>query len=231
MTVQFHLPNGWRASTPWQPISDRRNAFSVDDANDLTEAFILAGTHDERRINLDRAEMTVAVGGEMKPAAPLLCSSAENVLNAFTNLFGEVPETRKLLVANLGYGPGSMGGGLFNRSISLLIGDKMTLENRSFWGQFVAHELFHIWNGAEAILVEIAGKPVRTHHDILIALADRHPGETVSIVLLRDGQNLTLERFLGGTSEEEYGALVELTPRSQESAGPTILSAILAPTD
>jgi len=47
------------------------------------------------------------------------------------------------------------------------------------------------------VIVEVAGRPVRTDDDLLLALDRRRAGETVSVTVLRDGERLSLDVELG----------------------------------
>jgi len=61
-------------------------------------------------------------------------------------LGGTVPG-RTLIVVNRQEREHSFDGGVFGRSVSMLLGDEPNKENIERWVPFIAHELFHLWNG------------------------------------------------------------------------------------
>jgi len=145
--LSFELPAGWRVSTPWQPVDGKRHTFYVKDRDDLTESFVLAGTHSEHLAKSGDTEILLAIGGRFKKAKDVMQSTVEDFLNAYTKLFDGAPKNRMLLVANPYDKRGSMDGGVFGRSISLLMGGDLNEAGRSRWAPFVGHEVFHVWNG------------------------------------------------------------------------------------
>jgi predicted metalloprotease with PDZ domain/beta-lactamase regulating signal transducer with metallopeptidase domain len=149
--VQFHLPQGWRVSTPWEARSGEANAFHALDERDLVESFLLAGSHAQRRIQSGDAEVVLAVGQGVEGEGAGLSELAQSILDSARGLFGGTPPGRKLLVANLGGSQGSLNGGVFGNSISLLSDHPFEREGRSGWAPFVAHEIVHLWNGGAGL--------------------------------------------------------------------------------
>jgi len=145
--LSFELPDGWRVSTPWQLVEGKRHTFYVKDHDDLTESFILVGTHFEHLAKSGDTEILLAIGGRFKKAKNVMQSTVEGFLKAYTELFGGAPKNRMLLVANPYDRNGSMDGGVFGRSISLLMGNNLGDASRNRWAPFVGHEVFHVWNG------------------------------------------------------------------------------------
>jgi predicted metalloprotease with PDZ domain len=147
ITVGFDVPAGWRVSVPWQPLQSQAHVFRVKDNMDLTEAFILAGTHLEYSINVDQAEIVLALGKKLQATAEILRETTKTILIACARFFGDIPKTRKLIVVNKYDRKNSLDGGVVGNSVSMLFGYMPDRENIAQWLPFVAHELFHIWNG------------------------------------------------------------------------------------
>ena len=145
--VQFDVPENWHVSTPWNRIENKRHQFAVTDQSDLIESFLLLGTHAERIAKSDEAEVVLAIGEDFKAAADEIQGTIEAFLKAYTTVFAGTPNGRMLFVANPYDRKGSMDGGVFGRSISVLMGGTPNENNRHFWMPFVGHEIFHIWNG------------------------------------------------------------------------------------
>src|SRR5262249_50829133 len=63
--VEFRLPKGWRVSTPWEPVAGRESVFRVRDFEQLTEAFILAGKHEQRIAKCGETQVVIALGSDL----------------------------------------------------------------------------------------------------------------------------------------------------------------------
>jgi predicted metalloprotease with PDZ domain len=147
VTLRFDLPDQWRASTPWQPAPGKASAFSLKDQDELTEAFAFAGTHIEEQARIGDMEITLAIGTKMKPSGELLRTSSQNLLDCCVELFGGTVSGRTLIVVNRQETEHSFDGGVFGRSVSMLMGDVPDKKNIERWVPFIAHELLHLWNG------------------------------------------------------------------------------------
>ena len=147
VTLRFDLPDQWHVSTPWQPAAGEASAFSLKDQDELTEAFVFAGTHIEEQARIGDMEITLAFGTKMRTSGELLKTASQNILDCYAELFGGKVPGRMLIVVNRQQREHSFDGGVFGRSISMLMGDMPNRENIEQWVPFVAHELFHLWNG------------------------------------------------------------------------------------
>lgn len=148
IAVHFSLPTSWRASTPWQPSSDEQSTFLLQDEEDLTEAFILIGTHDEVVARVNDTEILLAIGGSLKESETTIQGAVREFIQACNQLFGGSPKSRILIVINPYDRPQSLDGGVVGNSVSILAGDPLDSTNRNQWSQHFVHEVFHIWNGS-----------------------------------------------------------------------------------
>ncbi len=147
VTLRFDLPDRWHVSTPWQPAPGEVSAFSLKNADELTEAFIFAGTHIEERARVGDMEITLALGTKLEPSKELLKTASQKLLNCCVELFGGTVPGRTLIVINRQEREHSFDGGVFGRSVSMLLGDEPKKENIEQWAPFIAHEVLHLWNG------------------------------------------------------------------------------------
>ena len=145
--VRFDLPDGWRVSTPWLSVPDQTATFFLRHADELTEAFIFAGNHIEERAQAGDTEIILALGTKMSGAGELLQKTSQELLNAYAKLFGGTVPGHTLIVINPQDREHSFDGGVFGRSISMLMGDEPNKSNIERWAPFIAHEVFHLWNG------------------------------------------------------------------------------------
>jgi RNA polymerase sigma factor (sigma-70 family) len=160
--LRFDVPDGWYVSTPWKPelrvVTECENrsaktlfsySFAVKDQDDLTESFILAGTHLQLMAKSSDTEILLAIGGSFKESATVIQSTVEGFLKAYTSIFDGAPESRMLFVANPNpfVKKGWMHTGVFGRSLNLLRGGALDVASRYHWTPFIGRELFHVWNG------------------------------------------------------------------------------------
>jgi predicted metalloprotease with PDZ domain len=147
ISVHFDIPTGWRVTTPWQSIKSQNNSFSVKDEVDLAESFILAGTHIESQVSMKDTELLIAIGGWLKESMQILQETVKKFPEPFTKLFHGAPKGRMLIILNPFNEKDSLTGSIFGRCVSALGGYPLTIENKTKWVHFFAHEFFHIWNG------------------------------------------------------------------------------------
>jgi len=147
ITVRFNLPDGWHVSTPWQSVPGQAFTFFLKDEDELTEAFVFAGTHIEEQAKVGDMDILLALGNKFKRSKGVLQGTAQKLLNAYVELFGGTVMGRTLIVVNHQDRKGSLDGGVFGRSVSMLMGDEPNEVNIERWAPFIAHEVFHLWNG------------------------------------------------------------------------------------
>ena len=143
--LYLDVPDNWHVSTSWQRIGNDGHRFAVTDEDNLMSAYLLLGTHSERMVKSDEAEIVLALGGRFKASMDEVQRTVGSLLQAYSGVFGGTPQDRMLFVAN----PDEKhhGGGVSGNSISVLMGGSLDETNRSFWVPLVAHEVCHIWNG------------------------------------------------------------------------------------
>ena len=147
ISIYFNLPNKCHVSTPWQPNPNKKDSFFVENENQLTDAFIFVGNHIEAKVQVDSTETLLALGNEFKQSKDILQETVQKLLSAYSNLYGGSVPSKTLIVINHQDKKGRLDGGVFGRSVSMLVGDEPNKENIYNWSPFIAHELFHIWNG------------------------------------------------------------------------------------
>jgi predicted metalloprotease with PDZ domain len=147
ITVNFELPNTWQISTPWRPLAISKSGFSVPDEKMLTESFLFIGSQLQEQMYLGNTKILLAMDNVMEPSRKILQRQIKTLLMAYNNLFGETPDARILIVTSLYDKRNSFDGGVFGSSISMLFGDTPSEKNMYQWVPFLAHELFHLWNG------------------------------------------------------------------------------------
>jgi len=151
--VEFRLPRGWYASTPWQRIGRRGHKFRVKNQETLTKPYILIGKHSEVVAKSGNIQVVIAIGSRLKASKNEMQNSVQNILNTYSEFFNGGPSMPLLFIVNpyeeklgnriVGHGNG--------RSISIQMDQNLVEPNRHVWGPFLTHEVFHIWNGLTAL--------------------------------------------------------------------------------
>ncbi len=144
--VRFHLPEGWKASTPWEPIPGERNAFALKGDDEMAESCILIGTHLERELRVDQTVVTMALGGDVQAHEGTFDECISKSLGAFRGIFDDAPMGRFLVVMNE-VGKGTWGAGAFPHSISVLAPARIEGANKDLLLGALSHEILHLWNG------------------------------------------------------------------------------------
>ncbi len=147
ITIHFDLPPGCRLSTPWESLPADPCMFVAKDEVALTESFVLVGDHAKARVQVRSVDALLAVDRSLQPSLPLLEGTLTNLLTACDGVFGGSPSTRSLVVVSTHPKKDRFDGGVFGNSVSLLLPEAPTMDNRRLWVPFLAHELVHLWSG------------------------------------------------------------------------------------
>jgi predicted metalloprotease with PDZ domain len=142
--ITFELPRGWRVSSPWKPAAENGLTFEAEDSTDLTRNSIVIGRHTSVRVAAGPFDLELALPGPAHSARPLVDPVLRRVLAAYVRLFPNTPPTRYLMtffIAN------AEDGESFSRSAAFTSRESIAPDGLIVWGNFLAHELFHFWNG------------------------------------------------------------------------------------
>ncbi len=147
ITIHFDLPAGCRLSAPWASLPADPGTFVAKDEVALTESFVLIGDHAKARVQVRSVDAILAVDRSLQRSLPLLEGTLTNLLTACDGVFGGSPATRSLVVVSAHPKKDRFDGGVFGHSVSLLLPEMPTVDNRRQWVPFLAHELVHLWSG------------------------------------------------------------------------------------
>ena len=145
--ITLETPRGERVSTSLERVPYGPGTYSFPDEERLRESFLVAGGHGVEEFAVGRTTFVVAMGDALRGLLPQVKESITKFVTAATDLFGEAPARRVLVVANHVPGSGGFHGGVFGLDVSLLVGSPDLLADTEAWEPFLAHELFHLWNG------------------------------------------------------------------------------------
>ena len=148
--IRFELPEGWPVLCPWPEVEP--GVFSPEQASALHNDLMAVGSWEEKVIEANGCEVTVAVapgqGGLLKAAGPLI----ERIVRAEIELFGCVPREKYLFLfgrPDPPMSPGvrgtSMAGSPKTGSMTLMVRGWGRLGLAGHLGHLIAHEFHHTW--------------------------------------------------------------------------------------
>jgi predicted metalloprotease with PDZ domain len=140
-TVRFAPPTGWRAVAPW-PLRDGR--YAVAAADDLAENLVAFSREPPDTVSASGFEVEVVALGKWRAARPEVRRVLHSALERLVAVMG-LDRHADYLVALLPQD--ERGGESFRASFALTVEDAPSRSNLGGWGNTIAHELFHYWNG------------------------------------------------------------------------------------
>lgn len=147
--VTMALPAGWTAHTPWPRDGER---FVVASRRELLINALFLGTAHAETFDVGGIDMTLVLGEQYVPAAPLFVDLLRTQLASYRTMFGGDPLADRYLIV-INQNP-TGDGGAFASSFSQYIDGPADERNRVIWGHVMAHELLHFWNGLSLVPAE-----------------------------------------------------------------------------
>ena len=146
--VDFDLPLGWRARTPWTSTGEG-DRFLVDSRRELISNALFLGTAHAETFDAGGVELTLVLGKRYRKSLPMFVDLLRTQLASYAELFGGPPLSKRYLVIINEHASGD--GGAFASSFSQFIQGDADERNRVIWGYVMAHELLHFWNGLSLV--------------------------------------------------------------------------------
>ena len=143
--VDFDLPRGWQARTPWAGMGGEGDRFRVESRRELLSNALFLGTAQAETFDAGGVELTLVLGKRYRKSTPLFRDLLRTQLASYAELFGGPPLSKRYLVIINEHASGD--GGAFASSFSQFIQGDADERNRVIWGYVMAHELLHFWNG------------------------------------------------------------------------------------
>ena len=136
--VTFDLPKGWQPVVPWQP------GTSVS-SQDLTDNLLVFTRSEPDVMTAGGFRLLVTAMGHWQAARPDVRAVLGPVIQHFVKLMGydESESYSVVLLPIL-----DRGGEAFRHSFAMSLDVPPSGANRSNWGNTIAHEVFHYWNGS-----------------------------------------------------------------------------------
>jgi len=144
ITVEFDLPEGWTAHTPWTRSGDGQR-FDVPSRRELLSNALFLGTAPAQTVEIDGLQLTLVLGSRYRQNVRQFTDLLQTQLQSYVELFGGPPRAARYLIIVNDNPTGD--GGAFASSFSQFIDGDADERNRVIWGYVMAHELLHFWNG------------------------------------------------------------------------------------
>ncbi len=144
--VQFHLPDGWKAHTPW--TANDQQEFRVATRRELLANALFLGRIHHETLQEGDFRLDLVLGKPYAADREKFARLLQATLQQARSIFGRTPARKQyLVIVNDGFADG----GAFEGSFSQLISGPATDANRTVWGVVMAHELLHFWNGISMV--------------------------------------------------------------------------------
>lgn len=144
--ITFDLPAGWKVASPWLQVANSRSTFEAANQTDLLSNTMVLGEFTEHRFKKGPVDFTLALPGKMGEASNMIVPTLDKVLTAYTKLFDKTPKTKYLMTF---FYDVQDDGEAYSRSAAFTSRDKVERNGLIIWGNFLAHEFFHFWNGQQ----------------------------------------------------------------------------------
>lgn len=142
--INFNLPADWKIAAPWQINGNDTKNFIAEDKNDLINNSIVLGKPTIYAFREGDFTFTLALLGRMKEAKDLIAPVLQKTLHTYIQIFDKTPPTKYLMTVFYAEEADSEA---YSKSAAFTEHDTLTKDNLIRWGDTVAHEFFHSWNG------------------------------------------------------------------------------------
>lgn len=142
--VSFQVPDGWEVAAPWITVGRAPPTFLATDHGDLINNSLILARHGVFQIREGPFELSLALPGPMAEHADLVVPVLQaSVRQALTLFPGTEPSTYLMTF----FFSDEEDGEAFFRSAAFTTDKPVTASGRPVWGNILAHELLHFWNG------------------------------------------------------------------------------------
>ena len=142
--IEFETPASWKISAPWNSLNARPSTFIANDSNDLINNSRVLGKHVEYGFREGAFTFVVALLGPMARSKELIGSTLRMVVRNYIRIFERTPRSKYLMTV---FYADQADAEAFSTSGAFTERDVVTGSNLISWGNTLAHELFHSWNG------------------------------------------------------------------------------------
>jgi predicted metalloprotease with PDZ domain len=142
--VAFDVPDGWHVAAPWRHAAGDTSRFRIDTTDDLVDnLFVLAGRKPET-IVAGRFTVAIVAMGRWRSVDDEVLDMVAPIARRYVEMMPLQGQEAYLMVL---LPHQERGGESFRNSFAMSLDEAPSAANRENWGNTLAHELFHYWNG------------------------------------------------------------------------------------
>ncbi|WP_345293920.1 hypothetical protein [Luteimonas vadosa] len=141
--VGIDAPEGWHVASPWPGAGDGPG-FVAGSVPDLVDNLFVLTRHRPDSVRSEGFTVTLVPLGHWRQASTEVRGTVDPIARQYTRLLpveGAPPYLMVLMPQR------ARGGESFRNSFAMTVEDPPGPGNRARWGNTLAHELFHYWNG------------------------------------------------------------------------------------
>lgn len=142
--VHFDLPPGWHPVLPWPEVRGVRSTATVDTTDDLTENLVAFTRAAPMAVSAGGFRLRVVACGHWAAARAEVRRVVGAVLPRLVATAGSTGRGNYVLVL---LPLAETGGESFRSSFAMTTEASASRANAGSWGNLIAHEVFHYWNG------------------------------------------------------------------------------------
>jgi predicted metalloprotease with PDZ domain len=140
--VEFVVPSGFQIATPWRAATP--SGYQARDNSELADNFTVIGSFPSFQIVEGDFHLNMVLPGGTQATQALIEPVVRAVLHEYIRIFPKTPDFHALMAFFRGV---EINGEGYRDSASLTSPDRIEMGNRVLWASYLAHELFHHWNG------------------------------------------------------------------------------------
>lgn len=151
--VAIHVPDHWKATTPWVPETSGSNSYTVSNQLQLLESLMFFGTHEEVVMKRDSFQLHFVLGGsKIASNTSQYTETANAVLDYYIEMMGGLPKPApgqdlSRIVVMINETSETVDGEVIGNHISVLLNPDAPPQEQIIGWFLFAHEFFHLWNG------------------------------------------------------------------------------------
>lgn len=141
-SITFDIPANWKIASPWQSLST--NSYIAPNFSSMNGNTFVIGEFESSKVSSHGFDLEIVMLGDFDKPYGLVSDVMKKILPSYLDLFPGTPDSIYLMTFLEGPNEDAEAfdnGAAFSTTLNL------SEENSVFWSEFLAHELFHFWNG------------------------------------------------------------------------------------
>jgi predicted metalloprotease with PDZ domain len=142
--LTFELPQSWKLSAPWLPEGTDPHVLMARSNDDLLNNSLVFGKYAEYSFSEGNFTFVLALLGSMEKSKDLVAPALQKIVRTYGRIFPKTPRSKYLMTI---FYADEADAEAYASSAAFSERDQLTGSNLIRWGNTVAHEFFHSWNG------------------------------------------------------------------------------------